>query len=163
MSELDTNAFENVKNQIGHCAIWCGSCVVGNGTLKELTKRYEHLIDGYGIDKWGAVDQGFDGHELMELLQLIKNMPICQGCLKGGGKAGCEIRFCATGKKLADCIECGESETCKNREAVHNVREGALKVGMMIKTNKNQKKLTEKWITEAKDKWPSCILFMKES
>jgi hypothetical protein len=32
-------------------AIWCDSCVIGNGALKELTKRYGHMISGYGIDK----------------------------------------------------------------------------------------------------------------
>ena len=43
-STLKAKAFENVQGQIGFCGIWCGSCVVGNGTLKELTKRYEEII-----------------------------------------------------------------------------------------------------------------------
>jgi len=52
--EVEAKAFENVKNQIGYCAIWCGSCIVGNGTLKELSKKYAFILEGYGIDKWGA-------------------------------------------------------------------------------------------------------------
>ena len=32
---------ENVKDQIGYCGIWCGSCIVGNGALRELTRKYE--------------------------------------------------------------------------------------------------------------------------
>ena len=59
--ELNTRAFENVKDQIGYCGIWCGSCIVGNGLLRELTKKYEFLINGYGVDSWGAKD--FDGKE----------------------------------------------------------------------------------------------------
>jgi len=49
--------------------------------LKELTKRYEHLIRGYGIDKWGAKD--FDGKEF------IKGLTSIQSCLyvKDFGKA----------------------------------------------------------------------------
>jgi thiol-disulfide isomerase/thioredoxin len=51
---VEAKAFENVKNQIGYCGIWCGSCIVGNGTLKELSKKYAFILEGYGIDKWGA-------------------------------------------------------------------------------------------------------------
>jgi len=49
---LKAEAFENVKSQIGFCGIWCGSCVVGNGALKELTKKYEEIIKGYGLKEW---------------------------------------------------------------------------------------------------------------
>ncbi len=63
---MEAKAFENVKNQISYCAIWCGSCVIGNGVLKELTKRYAHLIGAYGVDEWGAEDQGFDGQEFLQ-------------------------------------------------------------------------------------------------
>ena len=41
--------FELVKNQIGSCGIWCGSCVVANGTLRELTRRYAQMIEAYGL------------------------------------------------------------------------------------------------------------------
>ncbi len=80
---MDSMHFENVKNQIGRCGIWCGSCVVGNGTLKQLAKRCEHIIGGYGVDEWGTKD--FDGKEFMKGLTSIQNLPVCVGCLKGGG------------------------------------------------------------------------------
>jgi len=162
---LRTGAFENVKNQIGYCAIWCGSCVVGNGTLKELTKKYEHIIGGYGVDKWGAEEQSFDGQEFMKTLQSIQNIPVCRGCLKGGGATNCKIRACASSKKLADCTECKEFMTCENREALQKVRTGALRVGMLVKNDDDkalQQQLIEKWTAELKNKWPSYILFLRE-
>ena len=58
---METKAFENVKDQIGRCGIWCGSCIVGNGTLITLTKRFEHLIKGYGVDKWGSDGEAATG------------------------------------------------------------------------------------------------------
>jgi len=163
MNEIKTKAFENVKNQIGYCAIWCGSCIVGNGALKELTRKYEQLIGGYGVDKWGAEDQGFDGQEFMEALQSTQNIPPCRGCLKGGGATNCKIRACASRKQLADCTECNEFMACENREALHKVRTGALKVGMLAKTDKDEsnEQLIEKWTAEIAAKFPNCLVLSK--
>ena len=163
--EVKAKAFENVKNQIGYCAIWCGSCVVGNGALKELTKRYEHIVDGYGLDEWGAQEQGFDGEELMKALKAIQNIPICPGCRKGGGNTSCKIRPCASNKKLADCTECKEFMKCENREPLRKVRTGAFNVGMIIKTDKDkasQQQLIEKWTAQMRNKWPCNILFEED-
>jgi hypothetical protein len=154
---MGAKAFENVKNQIGYCGLWCGSCIVGNGTLKELTKRYEHLIGGYGIDEWGAKD--FDGKEFMKGLASIQNLPICSGCLKGGGNDTCKIRPCAQNKKISDCSECNEQTACKNTEPLQKVRTGALRVGMLIKTDKtDQKQLIKKWTAEIRNKFPFCVI-----
>src|SRR3990170_4611616 len=163
--EVKAKAFENVKKQIRYCAIWCGSCVVGNGALKELTKRYEHIVDGYGLDEWGAQEQGFDGEELMKALKAIQNIPICPGCRKGGGNTSCKIRPCASNKKLADCTECKEFMKCENQEPLHKVRTGAFNVGMIIKTDKDkasQQQLIEKWTAQMRNKCPSSILFEED-
>jgi len=117
------------------------------------------------VDKWGAEDQGFDGQEFMKILQSIQNIPICRGCLKGGGATNCKIRACASNKKLADCTECKEFMTCENREALEKVRTGALRVGMLVKNGRDkasQQQLIKKWTTELKNMWPSCILFSCE-
>ena len=154
---METEAFENVKNQIGRCGIWCGSCVVGNGTLKTLAKRCEHIIGGYGVDEWGAKD--FDGKEFMKGLTSIQTVPICQGCLKGGGNEICKMRPCASGKKLSNCIECSEMKTCKNVEALQKVRTGALRVGMLAKAENDktdEQGLIRKWTAEIKSKCPQC-------
>jgi hypothetical protein len=155
---MQSQSFANVKNQIGHCGLWCGSCIVGNGTLKELTKKCEALIKGYGIDKWGATN--FDGNEFMKGLASIQAIPICKGCLKGGGNNECKIRPCASNRKVADCIECGESKTCRNCEAFQKVRTGALAVGMLLKTDKDRtnQQLIEKWTAEIKNKFPNFVI-----
>jgi hypothetical protein len=49
MGAPEKKAFENVKSQIGFCGIWCGSCVVGNGTLRELTRKFEEMTRAYGF------------------------------------------------------------------------------------------------------------------
>jgi hypothetical protein len=154
---METKAFENVKNQVGRCGIWCGSCVVGNGTLKTLAKRCEHIVEGYGVDKWGATD--FDGKEFMKGLKSIQALPICQGCLKGDGNNLCRIRPCVLRKKLSDCTECDKMMACENAEALRKVRSGALAVGMMARTENDkadQRQLVEKWIAETLNKCPVC-------
>ncbi len=154
---MQAKAFENVKNQIGHCGLWCGSCIVGNGTLKELTKKYEHLIKGYGVSEWGAKD--FDSKEFIKGLASIQNLPVCAGCLKGGGNDECRIRPCASEKGICDCSECKEPTTCKNQEALQKVRSGALAVGMLLKTDKaDQAELIEKWTAEIRSKFPHCVI-----
>ena len=159
--KIETKAFDNVKNQIGYCAIWCGSCVVGNGALKEVTRKYEHIIDGYGIDEWGAQEQGFNGQELMKALKGIQNIPICFGCRKGGGNLSCKIRPCASNKNLNDCTECKDFMKCENREPLNKVRTGAFNVGMIIRTNEDktdQQRLIKKWTKEIAAKFPSSVI-----
>ena len=43
---MQSKAFENVKNQVSYCGIWCGSCIVGKpkdkyrvGALAHITER----------------------------------------------------------------------------------------------------------------------------
>ena len=147
----------NVKNQIGYCGLWCGSCIVGNGSLKEVTKRYAHLIKGYGVNEWGAKD--FDSSEFMKGLASIQDLHVCAGCLKGGGNPQCKIRPCASEKKVADCNECNETKKCNIAEALQRVRSGALAVGMLLKTGKgNQAELVKKWTAEIRGKFPYCVI-----
>jgi hypothetical protein len=154
---MEDQAFQNVENQMGRCGIWCGSCVVGNGTLKTMTSRCEHIIRGYGVDEWGAKD--FDGKELMKGLASIQTIPICKGCLKGGGNEVCKIRPCVIGSKLSDCTECNEMGRCENHVALVNVRTGALKVGMNIRMKEDkagQLELMERWSKEIKERCEVC-------
>jgi hypothetical protein len=154
---METKAFENVKNQIGRCGIWCGSCAVGNGTLRQLAKRSEHIMEGYGVDKWGATD--FDGQEFMKGLKAIQGLPICVGCLKGGGNDTCAIRPCAASRRLSDCTECREMKTCKNRAALQKVRTGALQVGMLARVEKDttdRHELLKKWTADVRSKCVHC-------
>lgn len=154
---MQEKAFKNVKDQIGYCGLWCGSCVVGNGTLRELTKRYEHLIKGYGIDEWGA--KGFDAEEFRKGLKAIQEIPICKGCLKGGGNNRCSVRPCASKKRLSDCGECGRLGGCKYTNELNKVRRGAQAVGMLIKERKgNGRELKNMWSLEILDRFPNCVI-----
>jgi len=156
-----TEAFEGVRDQIGFCGIWCGSCAVGNGALRELTKRFEIIIKGYGLSGWGPKD--FDFKEFEKGLVSIQTVPLCLGCLKGGGRTDCEIRACARTKKVADCSECNRPAACKNSELLEHMRTGASQVGIFVKTDSlDRRKLLSKWTAELESRWPSCTLFLRE-
>ena len=153
--------FENVKDQIGFCGIWCGSCVAGNGTLRELTRRYEKTIKAYGLKEWAP--DNFDYEEFSKGLASIQEMPLCPGCLKGGGRDDCEIHACASEKNLHDCSECGDPEGCEHTEILEHMRSGALDAGLSVRTGQDDKQeLIEKWTAELKNTWPSSIIFMED-
>lgn len=158
---MKAESFENVKNQIGYCGIWCGSCVVGNGVLRELTRRYGEIIERYGLKKWGPKE--FDFKEFTKGLTSIQTMPLCQGCLKGDGRPNCEMRSCALNKKINDCSECDQPEDCPNIEILQKMRTGALRAGLSVRTEDvDRRKLLKKWTTEIKNKWPHSILFIPD-
>ena len=156
---MKAKSFENVKNQIGSCGIWCGSCVVGNGALRELTQRYEEIIKNYGLESWAPKE--FDFKDFMKGLASIQAMPLCQGCLKGDGRPNCEIRICASNKNITDCNECDQPTACKNSETLHKMRSGASRAALFVKTeNIDRQDLIDKWTSELRSKWPHYILFL---
>jgi len=158
---LKVKPFENVKNQIGFCGIWCGSCVAGNGALSELTKMYEEIIRNYGLEEWAPKD--FDFEEFKKGLASIQAMPLCKGCLKGDGRPNCEMRTCASSKNIGDCSECDQTEACKNPETLQKMRTGAQRAGLFVKIeNVDRHELIKKWISELKAKWPHNILFLRD-
>jgi len=158
---MKVKSFENVKDQIGCCGIWCGSCVVGNGALRELAKGFEKIVKGYGLEKWAPQD--FDFKEFLKGLASIQAIPLCQGCLKGGGRLNCEMRACASKMDINDCSECDQPGTCKNMEMLQKMRTGALRAGLFVKVeNVDRQGLIEKWTAELKNKWPCCILFLPD-
>lgn len=146
---MTSDPFDKVKNQIGYCGIWCGSCVVANGQLRELTKKQEEIIKNYDVEQWGPKD--FDFKEFMSGLKSIQGMPLCPGCLKGGGRDNCEIRACASSKNIKDCSECGRPEECKNAELLENMQTGAVRAGMFVKTDVlDPQELIKRWTAELK-------------
>jgi hypothetical protein len=156
----NTDSFENVKEQIGFCGIWCGSCIVGNGTLRELTKRYKELINAYDLKNWAPKDFDFD--EFYKGLESIQSMSLCPGCLKGSGRDNCEIKTCATEKGLEDCTSCRQFRQCKI-ELLEYMRCGARNTGLYVMSEGGGKQnLIEQWSAEIKSKWPCCILFVNE-
>jgi len=143
-------AFENVKGQLGYCGLWCGSCLVGNGTLNELAGKCGKAIADYGVNEWGP--KGIDYNGVLKGLDVVSSMEPCQGCLKGGGRTDCEIRACALERNLTECVDCDMHEACKNSAIIRHMREGALRVGMMVKEKQGDRaKALEKWVAETDD------------
>ncbi len=127
----------------------------------ELTKKYEEIIERYGLEEWAPKD--FDFKEFMKGLASIQAMPSCLGCLKGDGRPNCEIRACASNKNITDCSECDQPMACKNLETLQKMRTGAHRANILVKTkNVDRHELIEKWTAELKSKWPCCILFLRD-
>jgi hypothetical protein len=153
-----SEAYEKVKGQIGYCGIWCGSCVVGNGVLKQLTWDYNKIIKDYGLKEWAPKD--FDFKEFIKGLTTIQSMPCCEGCLKGGGRDNCEIKACAKSKGLNDCSECRDIKSCPNIKILEHMRTGVQRAGLFVKRKKEKRPiLLRKWHKKLKNTWPCCILF----
>jgi hypothetical protein len=160
-SRKKTSAYERVKNQIGYCGIWCGSCVVGNGTLRQLTRGYEDVIKNYDLENWAP--KTFDFKEFLKGLVAIKATPLCPGCRKGGGWEACPMRGCVTNKSIADCSECDDQSACPHSASLEKMRTGSIRAGLFVKTQKGkQKEFVAQWVKRLKTRWPSCILFLKD-
>lgn len=153
--KLKVEAFQDVRNQIGFCGIWCGSCAAGNGAILELTRRYEQVVQNYNLEKWAPKE--FDFKEFAKGLTSIQAMSLCPGCKKGGGAPACKIRVCALKKGLDDCSRCELLVKCEDfgeLEKSHpKIKEDLLEI-----KNNDRTKLIEKWTNELKAKWPHCVL-----
>jgi len=157
---LEAKGFENTKNQIGYCGIWCGSCLGGNGALQELTKKYEQIArcSKYALEKYAPKEFSFD--ELMKNLAYAQAMPLCPGCKKNGGNPSCQVRLCASKRNISNCGECNELTQCGNFEELEKsyprIKEDLMKIKSV-----GQGKMIEKWTEELKTKWPHCVLLCK--
>ena len=161
MSATKKQGFEEVKDQIGYCGIWCGSCVAGNGTLQELTRRYKAITEAYDLKEWAPKD--FDYGEFSKGLASIRDMPLCPGCLKDGGNPDCAMRTCAREKQTDECVDCPEPESCAHREALDKMRTAAREAGLFVKTEKAEAEpLIREWTASLRTAWPSQILFMEQ-
>jgi hypothetical protein len=155
---VKTDAFDKVKDQIGCCGIWCGSCVVGTGVLTEITRSYKELVTSYGLEAWGPKNVSYP--EFYGALESIQAVPVCPGCLEGGGRDDCELRSCVTAKGLTDCALCDAGSTCRHADLLEHMRSGAAKAGLFVKTNDvPREELLEEWTAIVKSKWPFSILF----
>lgn len=157
---METKPFDNVENQIGFCGIWCGSCPAGNGSIVELTRRYEETVKKNNMEKWAPKD--FDFKEFMKGLASLQKVPLCQGCLKGGGNPFCVIRMCAKEKKISNCGQCELLMSCKNFEMLEKSHP-KMKHDLLKIKEVNQRELINKWKIELKDKFPHCLVLCNSS
>jgi len=153
-------AFENVKTQVGYCGIWCGSCAVGNGTLRELSQGFFDLIEGHGLAHWGPKALEYD--RFVKELVAMQGIPLCPGCRRGGGRTRCELRDCAQAQGLADCLACGTFKSCRHGKLLGHMRCGALKAGLFVKVRKGDSRtLVAGWTRKLKHQWPGGVLFLE--
>ena len=158
MTPATDSCYENVKNQIGFCGIWCGSCIVGNGSLREMAKRFGETLDAYGLRAWAPPDLEYD--ELSRGLDAIGRIPVCPGCLKGGGRNGCEIRACALNRGLESCTRCPEFGNCRHAEIVEKMRSGAAAAGLFVMREGDERdRILPEWDARLRERWPCCVLF----
>jgi hypothetical protein len=127
---MDRRHLERVVPQIGRCGIWCGSCVVGNGALMELARRYRDMVDSHGLEHWGA--RGFDYAEFAKGLESISQLEVCSGCLSGGGRDDCELKQCAQERRHDGCVDCGEFPGCSHGKLLEHMRSGARRAGLTV-------------------------------
>lgn len=150
--------FDNVKSQVGVCGLWCGSCIVGNGVLRQLTRRYRALTAAYGLEEWAPDD--LDYPEFERGLMSIQAAASCPGCRKGGGRDTCEIRACASARDRLECSECGTGGSCAHRDVLEHMRSGAAAAGMIVRTEAlSGDDPIEGWIERISSAWPCSILF----
>ena len=157
---MGSEAFRNVKNQIGYCGIWCGSCPGGHGVSAELTKKYADFVKKSQLQKWAP--KTFDLSEFMKGLSAIQTMPSCAGCLKGGGNPTCKVRTCASKKKIVNCSQCDQLSTCENFETLEKTHPN-IKEDLRKMRNIKAQELLKKWANELRRKWPHCILLCPSS
>ena len=158
MGKKRNKAYENVNDRSRCCGIWCGTCAIGNGTLQNLTKKYQDLTAAYGLKQWAL--KGLNYEEFSRGLTLLKNFPPCHGCLKGGGRDECETKTCALEKDIPDCTLCNQFGACEHKKLINSMRSVSDAAGLFVKKpGTDNKKLIQDWSTRLQQKWPCSILF----
>ena len=154
----DLSAYRNVKHQVGYCGIWCGSCVVGNGALRELAERFESMLEAYRFPEWAP--KNFNYEEFSSGLVAIRHLPLCPGCLKGGGREECPLRGCATRRKIDSCTKCAGFVGCPHGELLGHMRSGATAAGLFVlAVEREAAGFVRNSEAALKSRWPSSILF----
>lgn len=149
-----------MKDQIGFCGIWCGSCVAGNGATSELARKFQEAAKKHNLEKWAPKD--FNFKEFEKGLSSIQRMHTCPGCRKGGGLSTCAVRICALKRGFDDCSKCGGLIECRNFE--HLEKENPkIKEKLLETKNMDRKELLRKWMSELRTKWPHCIVICESA
>jgi hypothetical protein len=95
-----------------------------------LADAYRDMAESHGVGQWGAED--FDYEAFLKGLDAIAALPVCPGCLRGGGRDDCELRACATGRDLRGCVSCPERPSCPHGELLQHMRAGAARAGLVV-------------------------------
>ena len=155
---LNREALERVRNQVGFCGIWCGSCAVGNGCLSELGVGLRKLLVAYDAPQFAAVSIGWE--PFLDTLGSLKQSVACAGCRMGGGRDDCEIRTCALRHGLDQCTECASFGSCEHTAILEHMRSEAARVGLsVLQQGESRHEALHAWTQTQAASWPCCILF----
>jgi len=158
---MGREAYENVKDQVGGCGIWCGSCAVGNGAIRELARRLSEVLGAHGASEW--VPPETDYATFSRDLDTIVDVAECAGCRRGGGRDDCALRACSVERRHATCAACPDLGACASSELLGHMRDGARRAGLrVVDPDEDPKAVLGTWQRELPRTWPGLILFLDE-
>ena len=79
------------------------------------------------------------GEAFVESLDTLKKVPVCPGCLKGGGDDTCQMRECTKRRGLVHCDECDAGEKCPHVKSIEYMREAGKAAGMIALTSQEER------------------------
>ena len=127
---MDRAAYDNVRGQIGACGIWCGSCAVGNGALRQVTRSYIEVLEGHGLGSWAPSELNYD--RFRRGLSIVAEIATCPGCRQGGGREACEMKSCASDLGYERCTGCPSFDACPHGAVRDHMRNGALAAALLV-------------------------------
>lgn len=156
----DRAAFDRVRDQIGYCGLWCGSCAVGNGCIGELGAGLRELLIAYDVSDFATVGTGWE--PFLEALGSLKRAVACPGCREGGGRDTCDIKSCAVRHGLESCTECASFGGCEHSAILEHMRSGAARVGLsVLQQQESRIEALPEWTRAQAARWPCCVLLSK--
>ena len=154
-------AFENVRDQIGRCGIWCGSCALGNGSIRELARRLSEVLGAHGASHWVPPETDYPAFSAS--LDTIVDVAECSGCRRGGGRDDCALRACSAERGHTTCAACPELGACAHDELLQHMRDGARRAGLRVADpDEDPRAALKEWQTKLPTTWPSSVLFLDE-
>ena len=150
-------SFANVRDQIGACGIWCGSCAIGNGSLGLASQAYFEVLEGHGIEHWAPPE--LDYAALSNGLSMVSDIAACPGCRQNGGRTECPMRACTAERGFSDCTEC-PAEDCPNDRLLKHMRTGAIEAGLIVRSPTDDvETLIKEGMATLAARFPCCLLF----
>ena len=159
---MANEAYENVREQVGACGIWCGSCAVGNGALQRLIEGLNQVLESHGAEHWAPEEVDYPA--FAGGLAMLHGDASCPGCRKGGGREECELRTCASERRLSGCTACGDFGSCAYDELLSHMRKGAIDAGLFVaEPGDDPTGCIDPWEERLMKTWPGLLLFLEEA
>ena len=109
-------------SQIAYCGLFCGSCIIRQGKIGELSNELLLRIESPDFQKLAhglptLKPDAFRDLERIEegrgFLKALCQLDCQKACKQGGGSTGCRIRECCRQKGIDGCWRCQQMENCE--------------------------------------------------